>query len=178
MPALPQYVLLFVTLQYVWIHNIFPILGMIYYPDIFKSWSVFKRAAVRQWRWRHTAASVTAAVKVIIGESTSSCRLQGCRSWGGPGGPGPDFGRSLPVSQPRRADYAHKITTCPQPPPSLIFRPFYGPALGFDDIRPRRLKCGQALLNFVQKFLLKHEQNKKYQSFAGLLLKCSGWKET
>ena len=42
------------------------------------------------------AASVTAAVKVIIGESS-----QGCRSRGGPGGPGPDVGRSLPVSQPR-----------------------------------------------------------------------------
>ena len=78
------------------IHNIFPILGMIYYPDIFKSWSVFTRAAVRQWRWRRTAAYVTAAVKVIIGESS-----QGCRSRGGPGDRGPDFGRSFPVSQLR-----------------------------------------------------------------------------
>ena len=70
----------------------------------------------------------------------------------------PRFWQIITSISTQGADYAYKITTCPSP---RIFRPFYGPALGFDDIRPRRLKCGQAILNFVQKLLLKQEQNKK-----------------
>ena len=125
---------------------------MIYYPDIFKSWSVFTRAAVRQWRWRRTAASVTAAVKVIIGESS-----QGCRSRGGPG----DHYQYLNPG----GRICLENNYLPPPPPPPDFQTFLRPCPGLWRhqawFRPRRLKCGQAILNFVQKLLLKQEQNKK-----------------